>query len=479
MRNKLLKTQSFLLCVFIGFLILISQFAEAVPTKSDVNTAGQYYLQADDKAQTASTKGELLEAKRDAATVRLNSNFGEMEENFRDFIISTGFANVPGQLISWIDQLVKETDHFNLTQMWAEASNAVNEHLTELYRLDMIRWEKWRTYKSKLDDYNGTNSGNQMESLDPPENLHYPNAVSVWWSCFSNKQGGSCLLKYNTPVGARDGCKVTCGSSNDPFASKCSGGCGKDFYKCHEKQTKKHRVVYCSRHIIYRKYGSGMSFSGKSIGICGEPYRVCTKTYGVHAYNAVYKTQYGYNAGTYRSGLKSSVDAHAGLHLWGKESPLPVSVNGPNGVGLDSTKYDESPKCPTCIDNSKHCPDASTNHKDGQANNNGIDNGNQGDVNDNGVGNTENAVCLDDDCNVTITQFNSFEHELVTCDKCGVKYHKCNDADVYAHAYVACKHPNCPRKRGTGSSNLYWKRRCQGNPPNTQFSCLDGRPHQF
>ena len=245
-------------------------------------------------------------------------------------------------------------------------------------------------------------------------------------------------------------------------------GCSESYWTCREKELKEHQQLYCGKDITWYTYDS---LSGKwgtfSLGVCGATYRRCDdpKKTAVHHYRPVMlsgEDSWG-NSGYYISSYRADPPtAHSG------NTSAAGSINGPAGSGIPAGRMDNSPNCDSCMDGSRFCPEASTKHQGGQANNNG-----------GGFGNTLNAACLDDDCTTTITSSNASEHALVTCEACGVQYHKCNENDVYAHAYVTCSHPNCPRKGGTGSTNLYGKYRCQGNPPNTRFSCIDGRPHAF
>ncbi len=250
--------------------------------------------------------------------------------------------------------------------------------------------------------------------------------------------------------------------------TSCSG-CSEFYWSCKDSDVREHQQLYCGKNITWYTYDS---LSGKwgtfSLGLCGAAYRRCDdpqKT-AVHHYKPVMQSgqdSWG-NSGYYISSYRADPPT---AHGSGTTSAS-ASINGPGGSGIPAGRMDNSSNCDSCMDGSRFCPEASTKHQGGQANNNG-----------GGFGNTLNAACLDADCTETITSSNASEHALVTCEACGVKYHKCNAADVYAHAYVTCSHPNCPHKDGTGSTNLYGKYRCQGNPPNTPFSCIDGRPHTF
>ena len=118
--------------------------------------------------------------------------------------------------------------------------------------------------------------------------------------------------------------------------------------------------------------------------------------------------------------------------------------------------------------------------------NNQGDTGNQSNNNiigndDNGVNTNSNAICPREGCDTTITAGNAADHAFDTCDGCNVGYYNCDSDAVYAHAWVACRRADCPRKTGTGSSNLFWRRRCQGNPSGIDhpFSCTGGLPHDL
>lgn len=109
----------------------------------------------------------------------------------------------------------------------------------------------------------------------------------------------------------------------------------------------------------------------------------------------------------------------------------------------------------------------------GNSTNGNISNNNiNGNGNGNGNGNTS-TICSRDGCDATVTASNAADHAYETCDECDVGYYKCDADAVYAHAWVACRRATCPRKKGTGSNNLFWRRRCQGNPS----SCDGGLPH--
>ena len=114
--------------------------------------------------------------------------------------------------------------------------------------------------------------------------------------------------------------------------------------------------------------------------------------------------------------------------------------------------------------------------------NNFVDPSNNGN-NGNPAGNGDTTVerCGRSDCNEILNDRNRSEHEYVTCEGCEVGYYICDSSEAYNHAWVACRRATCPRKRGTGITNLYWRYRCQPNPSGTDnpFACTGGLPHYF
>lgn len=165
-------------------------------------------------------------------------------------------------------------------------------------------------------------------------------------------------------------CNGVCGSFRldaDELKVTC-GGCGEDYYSCDKKAYERHRVRYCRRSIIYVKYDpSTISWTNwnpyqeQVIGICGAEYRNCDnpKKKGHHYYISVVKKN-PYTGEKYIAGWKSDTQSFHGL---GEPDPPAVSINGPNGVGLSDSDFDDaSPKCGSCLDGSKHCPDAGTKH---------------------------------------------------------------------------------------------------------------------
>lgn len=118
--------------------------------------------------------------------------------------------------------------------------------------------------------------------------------------------------------------------------------------------------MYCGKTIYYNN-PTGNGFI--DLGICGHEYRRCDdpEKKSVHIYGGtvLYDLDSFGKYGAYVSGLHTS--SFTG-HDEGTTSPPSVSVNGPNGVGLDKDDYDKSPNCDKCLDSSQYCPDASTKH---------------------------------------------------------------------------------------------------------------------
>jgi hypothetical protein len=197
---------------------------------------------------------------------------------------------------------------------------------------------------------------------------------------------------YYSPIPeCRLPCKNSCGvifSSNDVGLDKLSyaaannhkkicgegssvSGCSVKHWTCDgkSKEYKKHQIVYCGRNISYWSVPSG-SFSGKVIGKCGAPYRKCTTSTGTHYYEAVLS----YNPssrGKYRSGYRAATrvtDPYSGKHLWGTVDPPSASFHGPTKYSKSiGETIDKTPDCSTCIDGSKHCPNASKHSGGGSA----------------------------------------------------------------------------------------------------------------
>lgn len=166
-------------------------------------------------------------------------------------------------------------------------------------------------------------------------------------------------------------CNGTCGAyfhNADEHKKTCSG-CNDDYHWCDKKAKKRHMVRYCRATIYYLKWEpSSISWTNwnpwqaYSLGVCGGAYRNCDdpKTKRVHWYSSVVEKN-SYTGEKYIKGWKPSTSKS--FCFDGSPDPPNVSINGPNGVGLsDSDVGDDSPGCPSCLDGSKHCPDAGKNH---------------------------------------------------------------------------------------------------------------------
>ena len=60
---------------------------------------------------------------------------------------------------------------------------------------------------------------------------------------------GGCSITMDSPGEARVDHKVVCGGDKDPNPSV--GGCGRSYYRCKDKDVKKHRVKYCDSYITW------------------------------------------------------------------------------------------------------------------------------------------------------------------------------------------------------------------------------------
>ncbi len=138
-------------------------------------------------------------------------------------------------------------------------------------------------------------------------------------------------------------------------------GCSDDWWICHDEDKEEHIKRYCDRDIVYT---DGTFFlTTISFGKCGAEYRWCDDPLKKSIHNYVNDYGWGQNSwgfwGYYAQGITGSLTAHG----YGKTQPLSVSVNGPNGVGISESDYDETPNCDSCIDGSSFCPDSSTQHQ--------------------------------------------------------------------------------------------------------------------
>lgn len=463
---------------------VLSESKYTNPTKEFTNQMTQWSETVLNHARFKEAEGKNLKDKREAAKIAAFGPDNAWQGSLIDWLKTTVTKDVATPLADFAKWLVGLSDKIDREQAFAEAAQAVNEHIPVVHDAKVMLDSMFPVAKKVRDNY-VTNGGSidDLDALTPKPDIEIPDRVVPRWYCKANGIGTglhssfrTCDETYPTPYEARDDHKLWCGGTKDPTAGV--DGCGRPYYSCDEGAVKEHAVLYCNISVLYQP-----GILPKSLGKCGAPYRECSGSLksGVHVYRS--KTAMGTNSWGFRGSYAVGIESDGlSRHQNGQASPLSNSVNGPNGVGLDSSKYDETPSCDTCIDGSSFCPDGSTNHNDGQANNdgNGGDQANNN-GNGNGFGNTINAVCLDAACSTTITASNAPEHALVTCDACGVQYHTCNENAVYSHALVSCRRADCPRKGGTGATNLYQRRRCQPNPSgiNNPFSCAGGLPHDF
>ena len=147
-------------------------------------------------------------------------------------------------------------------------------------------------------------------------------------------------------------------------------GCGESWYTCDKKAQDRHRVRYCAKGVYFNKWDPTTvgwphynPYTAIYLGTCGQAYRKCddSRPKLAHWYQSIVEknpyTGKKYLKGWRVSGQKSSCGSI------NSTTPPAVSINGPNGVGVsDSAVGDASPGCSSCLDGSKHCPDASSNH---------------------------------------------------------------------------------------------------------------------
>ena len=150
-------------------------------------------------------------------------------------------------------------------------------------------------------------------------------------------------------------------------------GCGESWYTCDKKAQDRHRVRYCGRGVFFLKWDPSTvswtnlgGFTTIYLGKCGQSYRKCDdkKPEAVHWYGSIVAKN-SYTGGKYLKGWRAGITAHHKSFCGSINSTTPpaVSIHGPNGVGVsDSAVGDASPGCTSCLDGSKHCPDAGTKH---------------------------------------------------------------------------------------------------------------------
>ncbi len=142
-------------------------------------------------------------------------------------------------------------------------------------------------------------------------------------------------------------------------------GCREDYWTCNTIQDKKHELLYCGKPIEYYMHDSlSGTWAYFSVGQCGDSYRGCDdpKKKISHQYSAVMlggTDSFG-NQGYYVASYKGNPPT---AHGKGSDTAPSVSINGPNGVGVDENRIDKTPNCDTCMDGSRFCPNASTRHE--------------------------------------------------------------------------------------------------------------------
>ncbi|RKU11996.1 hypothetical protein C6501_11875 [Candidatus Poribacteria bacterium] len=210
----------------------------------------------------------------------------------------------------------------------------------------------------------------------------------------------------------------------------CSG-CNYGYYLCNSYSLGMHRLRVCGQLDYYGNY---------FFVPCGNSYRDCTKR------NIICR------------------------------------ASGTSGYCDDGGAYDNA--CPAYSGPSHTCDIC--NSGGGTDTNNFEDPANNGNPVGNDNGDTTVERCGRSDCNEILSNGgvvirDRAEHEYVTCGGCGVGYYKCDSTAAYDHAQVACRRATCPRKRGTGTTNLWWTYRCQPNPSgiDNPFSCDGGLPHDL
>ena len=334
------------------------------PSKDFANQMTQWSNTVTNHAKGLNTTGEILTLKREAAKTAAFGPDGQWKNDLVDFIGNVVTNNVVDPVKDFIKGLIGKSDKIDREQAFAEAAQAVNDHITVLHDAKVMMDSMFPVAKKVRDNYiaNG-GSKDDLSALTPKASITMPDRVVPRWRCKGNGFGSginesmlTCEETYFTPYNARDDHKIFCGGYKDPNSNV--SGCGRPYYKCDEGDVKKHAVKYCNMSILYHT-----GIFPKSLGKCGAGYRTClgSNKRGVHDYrneNKYYLNSWGLY-GSYAVGL---VAYKPTKHQYGKDSALSDSVNGPNGGGLDPSDYDKTPNCDTCIDGSKYCPNASTKH---------------------------------------------------------------------------------------------------------------------
>ncbi len=229
-------------------------------------------------------QGKFLEIKRQMAAAICNNVTYDIEQLYRNFILSTVMLNVHGQLEAYDEALNKAKTYIDKLQNWAEINNEITEHCRKLYEAERDTKQEYKTLCDIIDTYNCHYPSKPINKPKGPRELHYPNTWAIYWSCFGAKYfDGDCLAKYNTPYGARDDHKAYCGGDKDPNPNVA--GCGDEYYTCNSKHTKEHGAINCTASIRYRTFSMNfLEYYTYKRESCPVLFRRCTVTKGHHQY---------------------------------------------------------------------------------------------------------------------------------------------------------------------------------------------------
>lgn len=338
------------------------------PSKDFTNQMTQWSNTVTNTAKHLETRGDILVHKRDVAKIAAFGPDDQWQGNVINWIANTVTQNWIEPVKDFAKGLLGKSDKIDREQSFAESCQAVNDISTLINDAQVMMDSMFEVAETVRNNYisNG-GSKDDLSALTAKPSITIPDKVTPRWYCKGNGFGSgvieslmTCYETYKTPYEARDDHKIVCGGYQDPNPNVA--GCGYIYYSCVEGADKNHVVVYCTLNIaIYKGF---FGIIPTIVGKCGAGYRECFGSMskkGIHSYKLtkVQGTNSVGNSGEYATGIEANPTTE---HRGAAKTPLAVSINGPNGVGLDESDYDDTLKCDTCIDGSDYCPNASTKH---------------------------------------------------------------------------------------------------------------------
>ena len=366
MRNKNYRR---ILAAFLVVTLFISGIYLYVSANEDESNFNKFTLahgqigRIESKINKAMVPATQMGTIRDGIVEELGKHKKKDRTNVREMIVSRLTGSITGIVNNLLDQLTATMSGIDLVKALDKVNISLDQYITSNIEVEIFEkpgvgyndtYDRMLDYYGKLNDKHrreaneaifgifGLNTADDLSDRLVADKWSVPDKSAVTVS----KCEGPCHGWYEDA---------------DEHVHTC-GGCGDDYYECNKKDKEEHQIKYCNRAIYYTDTGS---FFMKSIylGLCGEKYRNCDDPLTRKVHNYTTDLGWGQNSwgfwGWYKEGIKASKPT---VCAYGQSEPHSVAINGPNGVGLDESDYDETPNCPSCIDGSGFCPDASTQH---------------------------------------------------------------------------------------------------------------------